>query len=67
MLANGVGASLIGVGASLLANLRGVGASILGVGASLLANGDKRVIVLLELLGKANKVGVSRDWIARAA
>ena len=30
-------------------------------------DGDKRVIVLLELLGKANKVAVSRDWIARAA
>lgn len=29
--------------------------------------GAKRVIVLLELLGKANKVTVSRDWIARAA
>ena len=30
-------------------------------------DGDKRVIVLLELLGKANRVTVSRDWIARAA
>jgi len=30
-------------------------------------DGDKRVIVLLELLGKANKVTLSRDWIARAA
>ena len=30
-------------------------------------DGDKRVIILLELLGKANKVAVSRDWIARAA
>ena len=30
-------------------------------------DGDKRVIVLLELLGKANKVRVNRDWIARAA
>jgi transcriptional antiterminator RfaH len=30
-------------------------------------DGDKRVIVLLELLGKANKVSISRDWIARAA
>ena len=30
-------------------------------------DGAKRVIVLLELLGKANKVTVSRDWIARAA
>ena len=29
--------------------------------------GDKRVIVLLELMGKANRVTVSRDWIARAA
>jgi len=30
-------------------------------------DGEKRVIVLLELLGKANKVTVDRDWIARAA
>jgi transcriptional antiterminator RfaH len=30
-------------------------------------DGEKRVIVLLELLGKANKVSVSRDWIAKAA
>jgi len=30
-------------------------------------DGDKRVIVLLELLGKANKVTVSRDWVERAA
>lgn len=30
-------------------------------------DGDKRVIVLLNLLGKANKVSVSRDWIAWAA
>jgi transcriptional antiterminator RfaH len=30
-------------------------------------DGDKRVIVLLELLGKANKVSVNRDWIDRAA
>ena len=30
-------------------------------------DGDKRVIILLELLGKANQVTVSRDWIARAA
>jgi len=30
-------------------------------------DGDKRVIVLLELLGKANKVKVDRDWVARAA
>jgi transcriptional antiterminator RfaH len=30
-------------------------------------DGDKRVIVLLELLGKANKVTISRDWIARVA
>ncbi|MFA6445051.1 MAG: hypothetical protein WCV99_22175, partial [Sterolibacterium sp.] len=30
-------------------------------------DGDKRVILLLELLGKANKVTVSRDWITRAA
>ena len=30
-------------------------------------DGEKRVIVLLELLGKANKIRVSRDWIARAA
>lgn len=30
-------------------------------------DGDKRVIVLLELLGKSNKVTVSRDWVAWAA
>ena len=30
-------------------------------------DGEKRVIVLLELLGKANKVTVSRDWISQAA
>ena len=30
-------------------------------------DGDKRVIVLLELMGKASRVTVSRDWIARAA
>ena len=30
-------------------------------------DGEKRVIVLLELLGKANKISVSRDWVARAA
>jgi transcriptional antiterminator RfaH len=30
-------------------------------------DGDKRVILLLELLGKVNKVTVSRDWITRAA
>jgi hypothetical protein len=30
-------------------------------------DGEKRVVVLLELLGKANKVRVDRDWIAKAA
>ena len=30
-------------------------------------DGDERVIVLLELLGKANKVVVNCDWVARAA
>ena len=30
-------------------------------------DGDKRVIVLLELLGKVNKVTLSRDWIASTA
>ena len=30
-------------------------------------DGEKRVILLLDLLGKANKVKVDRDWIARAA
>ena len=29
--------------------------------------GEKRVIVLLELLGKTNKMSVDRDWIAQAA
>jgi transcriptional antiterminator RfaH len=30
-------------------------------------DGEKRVIVLLELLGKTNQIRVDRDWIARAA
>ena len=30
-------------------------------------DGEKRVIVLLELLGKANRVTVSRDWRSKAA
>ena len=30
-------------------------------------DGDKRVIILLELLGKANKISISSDWIDRAA
>ena len=30
-------------------------------------HGENRVIVLLELLGKANRITISRDWIARAA
>lgn len=30
-------------------------------------DGGKRVSVLLELLGKAHKVQVSRDWVAQAA
>ncbi len=30
-------------------------------------DGEKRVIVLLELLGKANRVSMHRDWIALAA
>ena len=30
-------------------------------------DGDKRVLVLLELLGKTNKIRVSRDSVARAA
>ena len=30
-------------------------------------DGEKRVIVLMELLGKANRISVSRDWIAQAA
>ena len=30
-------------------------------------DGNGRVIVLLELLGKANKVKVNRDWVALAA
>lgn len=29
--------------------------------------GEKRVIVLLELLGKTNKVQVCRDWVVQAA
>ena len=30
-------------------------------------DGERRVTVLLELLGKTNKISVSRDWVARAA
>ena len=30
-------------------------------------DGANRVIVLMELLGKANKVRVNRDWVAKAA
>lgn len=30
-------------------------------------DGELRVIVLLELLGKVNEIKVSRDWVARAA
>ena len=30
-------------------------------------DGEKRVIILLELLGQANKIKVDRDWIAKAA
>ena len=26
-------------------------------------NGEKRAIILLELLGKANKMRVKRDWV----
>ena len=30
-------------------------------------DGEKRVTVLLELLGKINRISISRDWIAAAA
>ena len=30
-------------------------------------DGEQRVTVLLELLGKTNRIRVSRDWVARAA
>lgn len=30
-------------------------------------DGEKRVIVLLELLGKANKIRINRDWVVQAA
>jgi len=30
-------------------------------------DGERRVIVLLELLGKANKMKVNRDWVVPAA
>jgi len=30
-------------------------------------DGEKRVTVLLELLGKANKIRVNRDWVVQAA
>jgi len=32
-----------------------------------MASGDARVIVLLELLGKTNRLTVSRDWLVAAA
>ncbi|MDD2914612.1 MAG: transcription/translation regulatory transformer protein RfaH [Gallionella sp.] len=30
-------------------------------------DGEKRVIILLELLGKANKIRINRDWVVQAA
>ena len=30
-------------------------------------DGEKRVIVLLELLGKANKIRINRDWVVQSA
>jgi hypothetical protein len=30
-------------------------------------DGEQRAVILMELLGKTNRVRVSRDWIARAA
>ena len=30
-------------------------------------DGEKRVVLLLDLLGKTNKVTLNRDWVARAA
>ena len=30
-------------------------------------DGEKRAIVLLELLGKANKIRINRDWVVQAA
>lgn len=30
-------------------------------------DGEKRTIVLLELLGKANKIRINRDWVVQAA
>ena len=30
-------------------------------------DGEKRVVVLLELLGKANKIRINRDWVVQAA
>ncbi len=30
-------------------------------------DGEQRVIVLLDLLGKTNRIRVNRDWVARAA
>src|SRR3989338_7106073 len=29
-------------------------------------DGEKRVVVLLELLGKANKIRINRDWVVQA-
>jgi len=36
-------------------------------GAFVEKDGEKPVIVLLELLGKANKIRINRDWVVQAA
>lgn len=45
--------------------LEGPFAGIDGIFAS--ADGEKRAVLLIELLGKTNRVRVDRDWIIRAA
>lgn len=48
--------------------IRMVGGPLVGIdGVFSQPDGDLRVIVMLELLGKANEVKVSRDWVAKAA
>lgn len=49
-------------------SVRLIGGPLLGMeGVYLEQDSQKRVILLLELLGKVNRMSVSRDWIKRAA
>ena len=49
------------------AHVRVVGGPLAGLeGVFEMTNGDERVIVLLDLLGKTNRLAVNRDWVAAA-